>query len=654
MIPNPANDSRLSLGPSSGAPLRRRELLVIAAVAALPRLSGLGHVSLWLDEILGTLQTSGSFATSWAAMRGVRVHPPLWGIVNWLSQRVTDSETLRRLVPIAFGVATVILLADLTARCLGRRAGLAVAAIAAFSPVHVRFSQELRPYSLGLLFLVLTVWLAQRAARHRQVGDFFLLALGLWGCMASLYVAALALLPAALLVLEAHRGATQAKRGLTRIGLAAAAALIAFLPWLGVVGAALAKEHELAASHWSLDLVARRWQFLTLGAADGEAASRLAGPLAALAALGAVAAAGSAFGRATLVAATAGTVGVELLLLAVDHWTNGRYSIAAWPFVVTLLALGCVRAGELLARRRPRAARSFEPTLVAAAVLAVVAAECSGTLRYLASGRPDWLSVAATVARTSRSGEPIWVGNDWTRVSLGYYLARVDGAPRGTLSPRVRIAGAPPPELEADPCGVLVVAGFPERTDFDPLFLRSPAQLRFPRTDAKLLARSPNETDPWSCLPRDLERWPVERPPRGLAALSAPPLLASRRLDLERADAGQLLFGWSFLERDRQGRPFRWAQGEWAAARLAAQGATRLRLKAWAFGGERRVTLFLDRVEFARLVLGGRPADYEIELPAGAGRADETVVHFRFDGWAAPDRNPRPLAAAFATVELAP
>ena len=66
------------------------------------------------------------------------------------------------------------------------------------------------------------------------------------------------------------------------------------------------------------------------------------------------------------------------------------------------------------------------------------------------------------------------------------------------------------------------------------------------------------------------------------------------------------------------------------------------------------MTLFLDRVEIARFVLSGRPADYEIGLPADAGPADETVVHFRFDGWATPDQNPRPLAAAFATVELAP
>ena len=104
--------------------------------------------------------------------------------------------------------------------------------------------------------------------------------------------------------------------------------------------------------------------------------------------------------------------------------------------------------------------------------------------------------MAATVARTSRAGGPIRVANDWTRVSLGYYLARLEGAPRGTLSPRVRIATASPPAVEADRCGALVVAGFPERTDFDPLFLRSPAQLRFPRTDAKLLALSPTATDP--------------------------------------------------------------------------------------------------------------------------------------------------------------
>ena len=139
------------------------------------------------------------------------------------------------MLPVALGVATVVLLADLAARA-GRRAGLAVAVIAACSPLHVRFSQELRPYSLGLFFLVLALWLAERAARR---ADRRLRPAGpgpLWGCIASLYVAALAPLPAALLALEAHRGARPTGRDLARFGLAAAAALIAFLPWLGVLG----------------------------------------------------------------------------------------------------------------------------------------------------------------------------------------------------------------------------------------------------------------------------------------------------------------------------------------------------------------------------------------------------------------------------------
>lgn len=649
-----------SLLPGSEPPgLRRFDLLALAALAALPRLAGLGHVSLWLDEILGTMQTSGSLGQAWSTLRLDRVHPPLWGLLDWLGQRVTDSEPLRRLLPIALGVGTLLLLADFVARQAGRRTGIATALIAAFSPLHLRFSQELRPYSLGLFFLVLALWLALRAGRSGRRRDFAGLAFALWGCFASLYLAALAPLPALILLVGSERPLAATRAALLRFAAALAAALLAFVPWLAVVGGALAMEHQLRATPWTLDLVARRWHYLTVGGADGEAATAAAALTALLALAGALAAARRPLGRAALAALLAATVGVELLLVAADHWTNGRYSIAAWPFLVVLMALGCTSLGGLAARLLPATVPGRHAALTAAAVAAILLAELPGLARYYESGRPDWTSVAANVRAIVGAAGPVWVANDWTRVSLGYYLGRLEGEAVGELPPRVQVATLPLTAVAPGRCGALVVAGYPERPDLAAPFLTSPAQIGFPRSAARLLALPPaaapgTPRDPWACLPAALSATPAERVPGGLAArLARPPRLAAE-LDLGAGAARQLAYGWSYAERDRRQRAFRWAVGEWAAVKLPGDAGSRLLLRGWSFGPRRGVTLYRDRVELTRITLGPAPSEVEIPWSAPTGAAPAALLELRFDGWAAPGENARPLAAAFGRVAVLP
>ena len=59
---------------------------------------------------------------------------------------------------VTFGVATVVALWRWLDRRLGMAPAIVASLLAALSPVHVRYSQELRPYSLALLLLVLAIW----------------------------------------------------------------------------------------------------------------------------------------------------------------------------------------------------------------------------------------------------------------------------------------------------------------------------------------------------------------------------------------------------------------------------------------------------------------------------------------------------------------
>src|SRR4051812_16560510 len=84
--------------------------------------------------------------------------PPLYYVLAWPWAHVfgTDEAALRTLSAL-FGIATVPV-AYLIGRDLGsRRAGLAAAALVAFNPLLVWYSQEARPYSLLVLLCALSM-----------------------------------------------------------------------------------------------------------------------------------------------------------------------------------------------------------------------------------------------------------------------------------------------------------------------------------------------------------------------------------------------------------------------------------------------------------------------------------------------------------------
>src|SRR3954470_1201508 len=137
-------------------------LLVILSAAAAIRLYRLGYFSYGLDEILQCYWLKGSWAFFWKALRGDAYHPPLDYIVDRLFEGFGPGAAARKLPAVAWGIATIDVFASLLARRIGEKAGLAAAALLAVAPFHVRFSQELRPYSLSLLLLCLSLYALER------------------------------------------------------------------------------------------------------------------------------------------------------------------------------------------------------------------------------------------------------------------------------------------------------------------------------------------------------------------------------------------------------------------------------------------------------------------------------------------------------------
>ncbi len=628
----------------------------------------LGGFSLWLDEILQTLQARGSLAEAWAALGDDPDHPPLDGLISWLALHLGAGETGHRLIHVGWGVATGVLLASWAWHRWSPRCGVLVGLLAATSPFHVRYSQEVRPYALSLLLVVVALRALDRlldppapAAERRSWVALTLASVGVvWAStLASLFLAVTA---AAWLL--AHRfssrvGERRAGRPGLRPGLgwaAAAVVLLASLPLWPKVVALLGRTPEAPAETWTLAALGRRWQALTVSGREGAALDAGGVILLLLAVAGAAVAARSALGRRWLIAALASTVGVELALLARGHWSNARYDLYGWPFLILLAAVAVDSAGGLVARRTRRRGAAVAATAALAA--AALTGQLRGLYTYYEQGRPHWDRVADLVDELAESGAPLVASNEWTRISLAYYL-------EGKRNRDVRSVDGDPATVERMAldrgCALLTISGYPQHPLLEQFSRRQTLLARFAETEASVyLVKGGADPCP-VVLPFRFRRESRPRSPWGLLTRPWHPPIDDRALDFDRATGVNLLAGWSTFETDPDGTSFVWAAAEEAslALELASVSASRLELRVWPLvvpGEAQTLEVLLDGRSIRAGPLAPVRQTLTVPLPAGALHRGENVLHLRFRYAAIPPdgRDPRRLAVAFDRLQLLP
>lgn len=470
-------------------------LLAVLFVALVARTINLGGFSLWLDEILQVVWTRGSFASAWSALARDLAQPPLDGLISWLVLRAGAGETAHRLVNVAWGLATVAVLALWAARRVSPRAGLVVGLLTTASPFHVRYSQEIRPYALSLLLAVLALRAldemldAEGGERRGPWGWTILVAASIgvvWAHhLGTLFLAATCGAWAVTHWLSRRRRATpEGTRSnlLPRLGLAAACVALASVPLLAQKAALLGRPAEAPAQEWTLAAAARRWEAITVAGSESAPLSPWGALLLILALAGALAALRRSATRRWLAAAVLGTAGVELALLAADHWSNARYDLFGWPFLILLAGLGVEALSAAAAHRwqRPPAGAVVAAILTAAAL----AGELRGLYAYYEEGRPHWDRVAELAHGAAPPGTPLLAVNEWTRLSLSYYL---EGSRREVVSVEGGAALVERAARESG-CAILVVAGYPQHPGLES-FLRGQQLLAgFPPSDARVYA----------------------------------------------------------------------------------------------------------------------------------------------------------------------
>jgi hypothetical protein len=207
-------------------------LAALTVAAAALRLSTLGLQSFWYDEAFTPVHVL--HPSLWATLRSV-VHsentPPLWYLLAWVDSRILGTgEVALRLPSALAGIATVPVAWAIGRELAGERAAVACAALVAFNPLFVWYSQEARAYALFVLMAALAMLCFLRAQREptpRRMGAF-----ALAGSLALLthYFAAFLLIPMALWLVwgpRTRRTALPAAGALAIVGAALVALIVA-------------------------------------------------------------------------------------------------------------------------------------------------------------------------------------------------------------------------------------------------------------------------------------------------------------------------------------------------------------------------------------------------------------------------------------------
>jgi hypothetical protein len=156
-------------------PWHVRAVVGITLVAALLRFATLDRQSLWSDEAMTWALVHKDFVDMLRTIPHTESTPPLYYVLVWLWAKVFGygEVGLRSLSAVA-GTATVPVTYYAGNVLLGRRVGVAAAAVVSVSPILVWYSQEARAYALVVLlcavsFAALTRALATPAPRSLAV-----------------------------------------------------------------------------------------------------------------------------------------------------------------------------------------------------------------------------------------------------------------------------------------------------------------------------------------------------------------------------------------------------------------------------------------------------------------------------------------------------
>ncbi|MGA2934985.1 MAG: glycosyltransferase family 39 protein [Methanomicrobiales archaeon] len=130
-------------------------LIVLTVLGAFLRLYQLGTASLWLDEASTLTFARQSLTQIWGSLSAGEFNPPLFYWLEHAMLAFGESEAVLRLIPAILGTLTIPAFYFIGVEILDRNTGIVGAALLAFSPFQIFYSQEARAYAPMLFFFSL-------------------------------------------------------------------------------------------------------------------------------------------------------------------------------------------------------------------------------------------------------------------------------------------------------------------------------------------------------------------------------------------------------------------------------------------------------------------------------------------------------------------
>lgn len=130
-------------------------IYIILLLAFILRLIGINQ-SLWLDEGAQAILSQGSIKSLWIG--NADFHPPVFHTILHFWMKISESEVFMRLLPVLIGILTVYVLYLFGKKYFNEKIALISSFLLTVSPYHIFYSQDLRSYSLLVLFSLLSIY----------------------------------------------------------------------------------------------------------------------------------------------------------------------------------------------------------------------------------------------------------------------------------------------------------------------------------------------------------------------------------------------------------------------------------------------------------------------------------------------------------------
>jgi mannosyltransferase len=372
-------------------------IVVLTVLAACLRLYRIGHQSLWFDEAYTVMLVKLPLGHMLSTIPKTESTPYLYYLLAWAWTHIfgRGAADLRSLSAV-FGTAVVPVAYLATLRLIeNRRAAVSVAALAAFNPVLIWYSQEARAYELLVLTSACTLLAFAYARERPSRGRLTAWALTAGVALVSHYDAALVVVPEAIWLLAAHRRRVGPWLAVAFVAACGAALLPLLIAQSNAGNAAWIKKAPL---NDRLGQILP--QFLLGTGTRGYVELKWLGFVLAAGALVLLAGFASSTVRRRAAGVAAIALGGFALILVVDAAGSDtiltRNLLALWLPLAMLVA-----AGALSTARFWRVGAAITALLCAIGLAATISVATTGTLE-----RPDWAAVAKALGPWPAAGQP--------------------------------------------------------------------------------------------------------------------------------------------------------------------------------------------------------------------------------------------------------